>query len=88
MKMSTPSHEKASTQQGKQNPRAQDQAKSWKGQCPIKQTKVKEKLKKKELRKLFPSGALVQKENLVEFAISIKRTISNSYENFNSKESI
>lgn len=48
--MSTPSHEKASTQQGKQNPRAQDQAKSWKGQCPIKQTKVKEKLKKKRVK--------------------------------------
>lgn len=48
--MSTPNHEKASTQQGKQNPWAQDQAKSRKDQRPIKQTKVKEKLKKKKKR--------------------------------------
>lgn len=40
--------EKINAQQGKQNPRAQDHAKSRKDQCPIKQTKVKEKLKKKK----------------------------------------
>lgn len=62
--MSTPSHEKASTQQGKQNPRAQDQAKSWKGQCPIKQTKVKEKLKKKKkVKETIPSWSFGSEGN-------------------------